>query len=1213
MGISELKELGSEELKLKLDSLTAPDLFKDILELARFHAGNAQFTNSNLCCHWLISSRTDFAPAYIQLCSNYLSEKKYDRIVELLSDSMSRIQGDENQKTLLMYMYAKALLELNLLDKARDVLNETKEWESKPLWYNLVEIDVLFKSGELDKVLTLLDDKIDYYGDNSVFVKKKFEILNKAGQSQEAYRQILASLERDENNLELLHQKAMINYERQEFLEAKLSYTKILKLSKDYKAHLWMGRIFKIENDEELATYHLNEAFKSALSDSDKLHCLNILAELSDDKLIDQLQEKWFGKSNRNPETLLELSRVRSKQLKHKEAEELLKDAIQIAEDPRLYFELAKVYSSLKEYDKAESILVLENLMYKKPIDFFARYEYCLIPKRRGRFIDSLQRFKEFSLMNSQNFDIKSEIVNLYLKLSEFTLAYEYLKEEIKNSPENQKAWNALIDCYYQNQNYFEGLSLLDEYEEKFGSNEKFIYYKSACLREVGRYEESEKVLIQGLQHFPDSFDLRMSYAHLYRRLSSEYFFEKDAYHTKALEMHRSAKPAYAYQQRVMDMEIIKDLMHLNRYGEALEEIERLLDEKPDHIELVHQKVRVLSNMGNHRKAIDLIFAQNDSVRSDVQMKILESNELLALDKWEKCSNLLDEILSEEMIPDALIIKIKLLLRMGELNDAKESFKSLFDVSPHHAFIHNDLIDFALTQQDMYLNFYQKLDIDNVHGSESVIKLHADRIVQDGEYELIIFKNNVSISHIVIDNCPELLDDLCISNNGVDFSSLKPIPTKLSLKDDQTVVNGVFDLLVLKVPAGKAGYVSIHTIYPLHTEGSVEREHHQSRKGMLFSMNIVETGLGDQLHYMRTSALLAESLGMKFAGFLRSQLEIIRDRVTTDERLYKDLGWAEFQIEDEDYQIIELHLNLKTRFIPALYQWNSYYQFLEYIDTLLEEALAKTSIDENKTQLVYFSVDDHNFTRLIAKLFYPYHEPQTAFIQKLRSSFLKKRDVRIGSSALSGKQILLQCRLGDVANIPMNYKGEDVWVIPFSGEVMKDNVSNKYHMRYSNLEKIRDIGIALKEEFGDSVELKLITDGYDYGVDYLKEFQENLMREMGMDHEQLEALKARLYKEFKETFEFVDEIVYGEEYDKLIRSIDLVTSSNVLISTNGQFTNEFKMSFASSEEDYLIVKKLYSNLRVSRSINSTELFWETDGYDSETLVAKICDYIRRFS
>jgi len=1211
MSSSDLKELVSEELKQKLDSLNGPELFNDILDLARFHARNSQFTDSNICCRWLIANRKAFAPAYIQLCSNYLSLKDFASIDAILSDSMDIIQGNENQLTLLKYMYAKSLLELNLLDKTKLVLGETKEWEAKPLWYNLVEIDVLFKSGEIDKVLSLLDEKIDYYADNKVFVKKKFEILNKTGQSDEAYRQILASLEKDENNLELLHQKAMINYDNKEFLEAKLTYNKIIKLSNDYKAHLWLGRIHKIEGDNELADYHLGQAFKLATNNADRLHCLNILAELSEDNLIDQLVELWFSSEGRIADNLLELARVRSKQLKHNLAEELLNEAIELSEDPRLYFELSKVYSSKKDYDKAEAVLLSHGLMETPPINYFAWLEYCLIAKRRGRWDIALQRFRELSKLYPENFDIKTEIVNVLIRLSEFTEAYSYLKGEIESNPANLKAWRSLIDCYYQNQNYFEALRLMDDYVNKFGTDEKLFYYKSACLREVGRYEESESAIKEGLNVYPDSFDLKMSYAHLNRRLSSEYFFEKDDYNRKALDIHRSAKPLYAYQQRVLNSEIVNDLVHLNNYSEALDMINQILNETPDHAELYQQKVRVLSKMGNHNEAYALINELPDLLRSDIQMKTLEANELLALDKWEECNQLLREILEEEKLPDALIVQIKLLLRQGNLNEAKLSFKTLFDLSPHHAFIYNDLIDFALTNQDLYLDFYEKLDIHHDLDGQDLVKVFPSNTQESSDWCLMSFDKNVPLSHIALKNDESLVKQLYISSNGNDFLSIDAYNHKQTISDDKIIVQGVFDINSIKLPSIVKDEIDFYTIFPVHTDDSIQYESVVDSSGALFSMNIVETGLGDQLHYMRTSALLAESLGMKFEGILRSQLEIIRDRVTENPSLYNDLGMTDFLIEDDNYEIIPVHLNLKTRFIPALYQWNSFYQFLDYINGLITEAIENVRIQGDKLPLIYLSVDDHNFTRLIARLFYPYHEPETKFIQLLRKPFIQKRDQRLTGSQSAKTQVLLQCRLGDVANIPINYKGENVWVIPFSGEVMKDNVSNKYHMRYSNLDKIRDIGLAIKNEFGDSVDLKLITDGYDYGIDYLKEYQKNLMLEMGIEHNDLESLKSRLHEDFDKAFDFVDEIVYGEEYEKLIRSIDLVTSSKVLISTNGQFTNEFKMSFASSEEDFLIVKKLYSNLRVSRSINSKELFWETDGYDSDALIAGVIDFIKR--
>ncbi|NBU52669.1 MAG: hypothetical protein EBS24_08620, partial [Chitinophagia bacterium] len=441
--------------------------------------------------------------------------------------------------------------------------------------------------------------------------------------------------------------------------------------------------------------------------------------------------------------------------------------------------------------------------MYSPPIDFFARNEYCLIAKRRGRWVEALQRFKDFSSIYPENFDIKSEIVNILIKLYEYTEAYDFLKSEIKHNPQNQKAWKSIIDCFYLNQNYFEALEFIEKYNSRFGEDEKLFYYKSACLREVGRYDASKEVLERGLNLFPESFDLKMSYAHLYRRLSSEFFFEKDDYNRKALEIHKSAKPLYAYQQRVLNTEIINDLVHLNQYSEALRMIENLLEEKPDHIELYHQNVRVLSKMGNHSESYALIKQLPEELREDIQLKILEANELLALDMWEECNKLLEEILDEENMPDALITQIKLYLRQGAHGKAKNSFKTLFELSPHHAFIYNDLIDFALTNQDMYPDFYEKLGIKHTIGSNDLLQLHANELVETDGMLVMSFKKNVTVSHIVLTKGQSFIEQINISRNGTDFIKLQTIPHKSSLSGQDIIIEGVFDVKSIKLPLDK--------------------------------------------------------------------------------------------------------------------------------------------------------------------------------------------------------------------------------------------------------------------------------------------------------------------------------------------------------------------------------------------------------------------------
>ena len=86
--------------------------------------------------------------------------------------------------------------------------------------------------------------------------------------------------------------------------------------------------------------------------------------------------------------------------------------------------------------------------------------------------------------------------------------------------------------------------------------------------------------------------------------------------------------------------------------------------------------------------------------------------------------------------------------------------------------------------------------------------------------------------------------------------------------------------------------------------------------------------------------------------------------------------------------------------------------------------------------LFIFSVDDHTFSRTIARQFFLYTEPNTKFRKLIAHNFKRQKLLR-GEHILSSDKInvVLQCRLGDVANIPLNAGGKDYIIIPFSGEL----------------------------------------------------------------------------------------------------------------------------------------------------------------------------------
>lgn len=1184
-----------------------------VLDHARSFFDKGEIDATRLLVTWLIDKRPDFSPAYILMASLLLKDNRLNEAIAFI-DQSKLVNFNEHQQQLLKYIKAKCLYENGeIKESANLVFNDFYDAENKPLWFHVLECDLLYNSGMYKELLRFLENKIKQFKGNEYFMRQRVNALIRVGNTDVAYDEIKSLLTEDEVNPGLLFQKGKIEYQRQEYNLAKKSFLQMLDTDSRFSGHLWLSKIYHLKGKKKKLSKHLDQAIELAETENQKLSCLHLLATIGEYDKANSLSDELIISKPENALILRNIAQYKLKQAKYDEAKSLLAKALKLSNDPGIHFDLAKIASEKKQYEKAEKILVLHNLMDDPKLAYHARKEYCQIPFRQSRYIQSLQRYKDFAVFFPDDFDIKVNVVENYIRLSEFDKAIDLLEKAISKDNKNIRARQTLIDCYYKNQNYYKAIQLLRTYFSEFEEDVHTIYLMAECLREVGKFEESENLLNRALEKYPESFSLKLSLGRLYRRLSSEFFFEKSRYNQMALDLHKGIQTSETYQERILSNEIINDLIHLNKYSEALGVIENQLQLHPESVELFEKKIQVFSKMGLHKEAVAFIEELQPNIQADAKISTLRAEELFYLDSWEDCLYEVQSVIDNYNIPEVYTIKAKLLLRQGKFEDAIYTIQELMELSVHSAFVDNEIIDFAFTHGRIYLSLIQKLNNSYRLDNDTLTRILPSFIEEEDEISYLKFNSHIVLSHAFLKDGAAGISDILFFNDENEWQSLSSIVHESIYDNDGNLYSFIISTSKIKLPSAIVNDVSFYSIFALPTDGTIVSDAKHPFKDWTFTTNIVETGLGDQLHYIRTAALIAESLGMRFEGFLESQLSIIRDRVTDSPDLYKDLGFASLEIKDADYDLIKVPLTLNTRLVPAFYQWPSFRKFMKYIESLVLDAVEESSSESKRNKLIYLSVDDHNFSRLFARMYYPIHEPSSITIRILREQFYRKQYMRNwerGSALSQGLTVLLQCRLGDVANIPFEYNGEKVWVVPFSGELMKDNISNKHHMRYSNLEKVKKIGQCIKNEFGEAIQLKLITDGYDYGIDYLKEYQQILIDELGTSNSELDELKHKLATNFHEEFSFVDEIVYGEDYDKLIHSIDLVTTSNVLISTNGQFTNEFKMSFSLDEENYLIVKKLYSNLRVSRSIHSTEMFWELDGIDEDKMLQRIMHYIQ---
>lgn len=346
-----------------------------------------------------------------------------------------------------------------------------------------------------------------------------------------------------------------------------------------------------------------------------------------------------------------------------------------------------------------------------------------------------------------------------------------------------------------------------------------------------------------------------------------------------------------------------------------------------------------------------------------------------------------------------------------------------------------------------------------------------------------------------------------------------------------------------------------------------------------------KSGLGDQLLSIKMAGLIGEKLNLEFAGI---ENLFQTNRSTTNTEIYQDLGLSELAYKGE--------LKKTHKFIDFIFKLDFFSDrnqpiTLNYILDYIEQEVIKTKVTDFYCLRLQLGVVICN--QLIA------HDSsininETKFNKRLRIEFYSNNRIKENISSLSltakksSMKILFHIRLGDTAIFKL---GDSKYVMPFGCKIKESK--DEFSGRLDRLEDIQYLFNHLVKYFqalGSNSSYNLITDGYQKGVDIIR----SKAKDINFSSDEIENIEidaTNLKKELYTQFQHCDNIIYGESYDSLLKSIYMIFNSDIIISTSGHFVYQILSSFGRRDKQYIFVKPQYGRTLSKVNVNSLEITW----------------------
>lgn len=317
--------------------------------------------------------------------------------------------------------------------------------------------------------------------------------------------------------------------------------------------------------------------------------------------------------------------------------------------NPKHYFNMARVYFSQSQDEKALPYFQKAKLLGMNDIDLFVQYSSSLRVLKRHEEAQAV--LEEGLKIYPDNPDLtqylastwyelgrKEEALELYARGKELEKKEEIdlLTESVRENPEDIFTHFRLAEAYVEEDEYDQAVAIIASlYDSGSRNKETFIVYTHILL-DKGDFAEALVRCEEGLERYPENDTLNGARAQLLAELGRDEEAEKAFLKTIALVSPQ--------ESALIRSDYANFLGSVKRYEEAVKYYLEAIEIDPEDELTIANYACTLSRMGKHTEAIYMFGKVKDENTFWLIHSVAWYKSLLALGKDEEAKNMMDNI-----------------------------------------------------------------------------------------------------------------------------------------------------------------------------------------------------------------------------------------------------------------------------------------------------------------------------------------------------------------------------------------------------------------------------------------------------------------------------------------------------------------------------------------------------------------------------------------
>ena len=409
--------------------------------------------------------------------SPIMDDEEFEEVIEFF------IECDEAEKSLriceiallqypfnaaLVVLKADAYLELDLIDEAEELIENTPFLDYSDVNTYLIKSDIALYRDDTTKALSFLDEALNHCQDDleSVFLQYA-DIYEEMESFEELFISLMDAIKCNIENEESF-QRLWITADIIEAHEQSLTFHKEIVDENPYCVHAW---------------YNISHAYTSLKRTEEAIDALEFVIA------IDETYNVAY----------LDIAELHIKKKNYKKALEYYLEAeIYFKHYKDVFFHIGLCYEMLNEMNKSRNY-------YRKAITldpqcYETNYRIGRTYFKEDKISSAINYFEKANKLNIDSIRVLQALALTYNKNEDVLKAITIYQRMLELDPENCFIWINLAINYFSAKERKFALELLDNASIKFNDNAEIQYTKFLLLYEIGQKKTALSALAKGLE-----------------------------------------------------------------------------------------------------------------------------------------------------------------------------------------------------------------------------------------------------------------------------------------------------------------------------------------------------------------------------------------------------------------------------------------------------------------------------------------------------------------------------------------------------------------------------------------------------------------------------------------------------------------------------------------------------------------------------------------